>query len=198
VSFSYFDPTRVTSPNRPDPIEIVPAAPPLPARPPTTAETLHRRPAPDHPEIGRVELAAGGARPVVSDQQRLDGSCDGHQACSPLPATAANDPERVRVAAANAAVREAVSAMDEAIKNRNGVGFFRAARQAVTERLAERRSVSVSRVTPTEIQARLNGNGEKICDLFKRGDEVAYSHEEVTASELVQWRANIAQQLAHL
>jgi hypothetical protein len=68
----------------------------------------------------------------------------------------------------------------------------------VTERLAERWSVPAGRVTPAEIQARLDGNGEKICDLFKRGDEVAYSHEEVTASELVQWRANIAQQLAHL
>jgi hypothetical protein len=110
----------------------------------------------------------------------------------------ANDPERVRVAAASAAVREAVSAMDEAIKNRNSVGFFHAARQAVVERLAERWSVPASRVTPAEIQARLNGSGENICALFKRGDEVAYSHEEVTASELTQWRANIAQQLVHL
>jgi predicted membrane-bound mannosyltransferase len=110
----------------------------------------------------------------------------------------ANDPERVRAAAASAAVREAVSAMDEAIKNRNSVGFFHAAQQAVVERLAERWSVPASRVTPAEIQARLNGSGENICALFKRGEEVAYSHEEVTAGELAQWRANIAQQLAHL
>ena len=110
----------------------------------------------------------------------------------------ANDPERVRADAARAAVREAVSAMDEAIKNQNGAGFFHSARRAVTERLAERWSIPSSRVTPAEIQARLNSRGEKICALFKRSDEVAYSHEKVTVSELTQWRADIAQQLAHI
>ena len=206
VSFSYFDPdTRsyVTKSTSPIPIEIVPgsatASSPVPT---TTAETARSIDglAPDHPEIGRVS----SLQPVVLAPWFLISNA------LMAAATAigllircwrqrrANDPERVRAAAASAAVREAVFKMDEAIKNRDGVGFFHAARQAVTERLAERWSVPASRVTPAEIQARLNGNGEKICDLFKRGDEVAYSHEEVTASELVQWRANIAQQLAHL
>ena len=53
----------------------------------------------------------------------------------------ANDPERLRAAAARAALREAVSAMDEAIKNHDGAGFFQSARRAVTERLAERWSL---------------------------------------------------------
>jgi BatD DUF11 like domain len=206
LSFSYFDPdTRsyVTKSTSPIPIEIVPgsatASSPVLTTTPATARAIDGL-APDHPEIGRVS----SLRPVVLAPWFLISNA------LMAAATAigllvrrwrqrrANDPERVRAAAASAAVREAVSAMDEAIKNRNSVGFFHAARRAVAERLAERWSVPASRVTPAEIQARLNGSGKNICALFKRGDEVAYSHEEVAASELTQWRANIAQQLAHL
>jgi len=216
LSFSYFDPdTRsyVTKTTRPIPIEIVPSsATAFKLAPgsaiasslvPTATPATER--APDGLVPGREETGhLSSLRPVVLEPWFLISNA------LMAAATAigllvrrwrqrrANDPERVRGAAANAAVREAVSAMDEAIKNRNSVGFFHAARQAVVERLAERWSVPAGRVTPAEIQARLNGSGENICALFKRGDEVAYSHEEVTASELTQWRANIAQQLAHL
>ena len=83
--------------------------------------------------------------------------------------------------------------MDEAIKNRNGVGFFHAARQAVTERLAERWSVPASRVTPAEIQARLSGNGEKICALYQTrrrgGLQPRRSHRQRTCSMARQHRA---------
>ena len=206
LSFSYFDPDAqryVTKTTSPIPIDIVsgsasgspllPAATPAPARPtqglltdrPETSARSSLRPVVLAPWflISNALIAAATVIGLVGKrwQQRR-----------------ANDPERVRAAAASAAVRGAVSAMDEAIKNRNSVGFFYAARQAVTERLAERWSMPASRVTSAEIQARLNGGGENICALFKRGDEVAYSHEEVTASELTQWRANVAQQLAHL
>jgi hypothetical protein len=74
--------------------------------------------------------------------------------------------------------------MDEAIENHNGAGFFQSARRAVTERLAERWGLPSSRVTPVEIRARLNSRGEKICALFKRSDEVAYSGERVAVNEL--------------
>jgi len=206
LSFSYFDPdTRsyVTKTTSPIPIEIVPGSAIASALVPSTTPAMARATdglVPDHPETGRVSSLS----PVVLAPWFL--------MTNALMAAAtaigllvrrwrqlrANDTERVRAAAASAAVREAVSEMDESIKNRNSVGFFHAARRAVAERLAERWSVPVSRVTLAEIQARLNGSGENICALFKRGDEVAYSHEEVTASELTQWRANISQQLAHL
>jgi hypothetical protein len=206
VSFSYFDPgtqSYVTKSTGPIPIEIAPgsaaALSPVHTPVPATARSIDGL-APDHPEIGR----ASSLRPVVLAPWFL--------ITNALMATAtaigllihrwrqrrANHPARVRAAVADASVREAVSRMDAAIKKGNGAGFFCAARQAVTERLAERWSVPASRVTPSEIQARLDDNGEKICALFKRGDEVAYSHEQVTAGELVEWRANIAQQLARL
>ena len=205
LSFSYFDPdTRnyVTKTTNPIPIEVAPGTASsrlVPGKTPATARPTDGL-VPDHPEVGRVS----SLRPVVLAPWFLIGN--GLMAF----ATAigflivrwrkrrANDPERVRAAAATAAVREAFSAMDEAIKERNGIGFFHAARKAVTQRLAERWSVPASRVTPAEIKARLSGNGEKICALFKRGDEVAYSHEKVTDGELAQWRADISQQLVHL
>jgi hypothetical protein len=206
MSFSYFDPdtgSYVSKTTSPIPIEIAPGnitasgtvSPTTPAVP-HSADSL----VPDHKESGPVS----SLRPVVLAPWFLIGN--GLMAAATVTGLfirrqrrrLANNPERARAAAATAAVREAVSAMDEAIKNRNGAGFFRAARQAVTNLLAERWSVRAGRVTPAEIQARLHGDGKEICALFKRGDEVAYSHEVVTAGELVQWRASVAQQLAHL
>jgi len=206
LSFSYFDPdsrSYVSKTTSSIPIEIAPGSAAGTAIVPATQPTNERPPSgllPDQRETG----GASSLRPLVLAPWFLIGNA--------LMAAAtvscllvrrwrqrlANDPERRRVAAAAAAVREAVFAMDEAIKNRNGAGFFRAARQAVTERLAERWSVPSSRVTPAEIQARLNARGKEICALFERGDEVAYSHEAVTAGELTQWRASVAQQLIQI
>jgi hypothetical protein len=209
LSFSYFDPdihgyvTKTTDPIR---VEIAPGsttaaapAPTIPAAAPATARSANGL-MPDHLEIGR----ASSLHPVVLARWFLIGNA--------LMVTVtsigllarrwrlkrANDPERVHAHAARAALREAVSAMDEAIKNHDGTGFFQSARRAVTDRLAERWRLPSSRITPVEIRARLNSRGEKICALFKRGDEVAYSHENVTASELTQWRADTAQQLTQI
>jgi BatD DUF11 like domain len=209
VSFSYFDPeTRsyVTKTTGPIPIEVAPGSTTVssvPAKAPTTTPATTPSTdglVPDHRESGPTS----SLRPVVLAPWFLIGNAFMVAATSVGLLTSrwrqrrANDPERVRADAARAAVREAVSAMDEAIKNQNGVGFFHSARKAVTERLAERWSMPASRVTPAEIQARLNSGGEKICALFKRGDEVVYSREKVAVSELTQWRAEIAQQLAHI
>jgi len=216
LSFSYFDPdtrTYVTKTTSPIPIEIVPStaatSAPVPGSAiassvvPTVQPATERAPDGLVPEIQETSHLSS-LRPVVLEPWFL--TMNALMAAATVIGLVlrrwrlrrANDPERVRLAAASAAVGEAVSAMDEAIKNRNSIGFFHAARRAVAERLAERWNVPANRVTPDEIQARLNGSGENICALFKRGDEVAYSHEEVTAVELTQWRANIAQQLAHL
>ena len=134
----------------------------VPGKTPATARATDGL-VPDRPEIGRVS----SLRPVVLAPWFLIGN--GLMAFATAIGLLivrwrkrrANDPERVRAAAATAAVREALSAMDEAIKERNGIGFFHAARKAVTQRLAERWSVPASRVTPAEIKARLNGNGRK-------------------------------------
>jgi hypothetical protein len=209
MSFSYFDPEipgYVTKTTSPIAIEIAPgstttaaSAPTTPAISPATAGSANGL-MPDHLEIGR----ASSLHPVVLAPWFLIGNAlMVTVTCIGLLARLwrqkrANDPERLRTHAARAAVREAVSAMDEAIKNRDGTGFFRLARRAVTDRLAERWRLPSSRITPAEIRARLNSGGEKLCALFQRGDEVAYSHEKVTATELTQWRSDIAQQLTDI
>jgi hypothetical protein len=209
MSFSYFDPDirgYVTKTTSPIPIEIAPGstttaalAPITPATSQATARAANGL-TPGHLEIGR----ASSLHPIVLAPWFLIGNAlMVTMTCIGLLARRwrqkrANDPERLRAHAAHAAVREAVSAMDEAIKNRDGTGFFQLARRAVTDRLAERWRLPSSRITPAEIRARLNSGGEKLCALFQRGDEVAYSHEKVTASELTQWRADIAQQLTHI
>jgi BatD DUF11 like domain len=209
MSFSYFDPeTRgyVTKTTSPIAIEIAPgsttaaaSAPTTPAMSPVTVGSANGL-MPDHLENGH----ASSLHPLVLAPWFLIGNalmvtvtCIGLLARR-WRQKRANDPERLRKQAARAAVREAVSAMDEAIKNRDGTGFFRSARRAVTDRLAERWRLPSSRITPAEIRARLNSGGEKLCALFQRGDEVAYSHEKVTATELTQWRSDIAQQLADI
>jgi hypothetical protein len=209
MSFSYFDPEirgYVTKTTSPIAIEIAPGSttaaalsPTTPAIPPATAGSANGL-MPDHLENGR----ASSLHPLMLTPWFLIGNalmvtvtCIGLLARR-WRQKRANDPERLRTHAARAAVREAVSAMDEAIKNRDGTGFFQSARRAVTDRLAERWGLPSSRITPAEIRARLNSGGEKLCALFQRGDEVAYSHEKVTATELTQWRSDIAQQLTDI
>jgi hypothetical protein len=209
MSFSYFDPeirSYVTKTTSPVAVEIAPGSttaaatsPTTPSISPATAGSVNGMMT-DHLEIGR----ASSLHPVVLAPWFLIGNalmvtvtCIGLLARR-WRQKRANDPERLRTHAARAAVREAVAAMDEAIKNRDGTGFFQSARRAVTDRLAERWRLPSSRITPAEIRARLNSGGEKLCALFQRGDEVAYSHGKVTATELTQWRSDIVQQLTDI
>jgi hypothetical protein len=209
LSFSYFDPDAriyVTKTTSPIPIEIAPgnttAAAPATTTPATATATPHSanglmpdplengRPSSLHPVVLAPWFFIGNAWMVTVTSIGL--------LARRWRQKRANDPERLRARAARAALCEAVSAMDEAIKNQDGTGFFQSARRAVTDRLAERWRLPSSRITPAEIRGRLDSRGEKICALFQRGDEVAYSHEKVTANELTQWRADIAQQLARI
>ena len=205
VSFSYFDPdsrSYVTKTAGPIPVEIAlgSASPGTPAAPAPATVRAAGVLVPDRLEIG----GASSLHPVVLAPWFLIANAVMAIATSigllarRWRQKRASDPQRQRSDATRAAVREAVSAMDDAIKNHNGVGFFQSARRVVTERLAERWSLPSSQVTPDEIRARLNNRGEKICALFRRSDEVAYSREKVTVSELTQWRADITQQLAHI
>ena len=164
LSFSYFDPdihgyvTKTTDPVR---VEISPGsttasapAPTIPAAAPATARSVNGR-MPDHLEFGR---AASSLHPVVLAPWFLIGNAlMVTVTCTGLLARRwrqkrANDPERLRAHAARSALREAVSAMDEAIKNHDGTGFFQSARRAVTGRLAERWRLPSSRITTAEIR----------------------------------------------
>jgi hypothetical protein len=207
ISFSYFDPdtqSYVTKTTNPIPIEILPGSSTVSAPVSTpksaTAPAPHGGSLPDQSPSNRLV----SLRPVVLEPWFLTGNALMVAATIILLLITrwrqrlANHPERARAAVSKSAVRQAFSAMDEAIKKGNGPGFFQAARQAVTKRLAEQWSLPASGITPAEIHARLNGDSGKICALFERGDQVAYSHEQVTISELNQWRSDVAQALNNL
>ena len=76
--------------------------------------------------------------------------------------------------------------------------FFIAARKALQERLAAKWKLPASRVTISEIRARLNGDGEEIRSIFQTADEIAYSGRQFTPPDLQQWRGIVKEQLQQL
>ena len=107
----------------------------------------------------------------------------------------ANDPQRLRREATEKSVRESLAKMDSALRAQDASRFFTAARQALQERLAAKWELPTSRVTISEIRARLNGNGEEIRSVFQTADEIAYSGRQFTVPDLQRWRAVVQQQL---
>ena len=100
--------------------------------------------------------------------------------------------------AAEAAIREQLAAMDAALAANCAPAFFRAARHAVQERLAQRWKLPVSQVTVTEINRRLNGNGDDLRALFAFADGVVYSGQRVLPEDLKRWRDTVIQHLKKL
>jgi hypothetical protein len=100
--------------------------------------------------------------------------------------------------AAEAAIREQLAAMDAALAANCAAAFFRAARHAVQERLAQRWKLPVSQVTVTEINRRLNGNGDDLRALFAFADGVVYSGQRVLPEDLKRWKDTVIQHLKKL
>ena len=110
----------------------------------------------------------------------------------------AHDPQQTRNRAAQAHVREQLAAMDQALAANSAPAFFTAARQAVQEKLAQRWQLPTSQVTLTEINRRLNGDGEDVRTLFKVTDDVVYSGQRMPPAELGRWKDVVLHQLKRL
>jgi hypothetical protein len=110
----------------------------------------------------------------------------------------AHDRNHASERAAEAAIREQLAAMDAALAANCAPAFFRAARHAVQERLAQRWKLPVSQVTVTEINRRLNGNGDDLRALFAFADGVVYSGQRVLPEDLKRWRDTVIQHLRKL
>ena len=110
----------------------------------------------------------------------------------------ANDPRRLEREAAEKCVGESLAKMDAALKVHDAPRFFIAARKALQERLAAKWKLPASRVTISEIRARLNGDGEQIRSIFQTADEIAYSGRQFTPPDLQQWRGIVKEQLQQL
>jgi hypothetical protein len=110
----------------------------------------------------------------------------------------AQDSERMRNRAAQAAVREQLEAMEQALSVNSAPAFFTAARQAVQTELARRWQISLSQVTSAEINRRLNGDAGDLRSLFAVTDDVVYSGQCVPTAELQRWKDTVIHQLKQL
>jgi hypothetical protein len=110
----------------------------------------------------------------------------------------AQDSERTRNRAAQAAVREHLEAMEQALAANSAPAFFTAARQAVQAELARRWQLSTSQVTAAEINLRMNGDAGDLGTLFAVADDVVYSGQHVPPAELQRWKDTVIHQLKQL
>jgi oxygen tolerance protein BatD len=210
ISFSYFDPETqryVTKTSAPIGVDIAQGSAPAPTTPPTsppigeTPKATGDGLAPDQLVTGR---SVASLRPLVLAPWFI--------AVNALMIAAltvgaiwrwvrqrrANDPKRLQREALEKSVRDSLAKMDDALRAQDALRFFTAARTALQERLAAKWELPVSRVTVSEIRARLNGNGEEIRSVFQTADEIAYSGRQFTAPDLQQWRTVVKVQLQEL
>jgi hypothetical protein len=214
VTFSYFDPDArqyVTRKTTPIPIEVVPGNGPssvaaLPAGSSISGQSLTANPsapglAPNQVEAGNF---VSNLRPVLFAPWFM--------AAQGVPVLAlfaglllhrrrqrlAHDPELARHRAAQAAIREQLAAMDQALAANSAPAFFTAARQVVQEKLARCWHLSASEVTAAEINQRLNGNAGDLRTLFTVADDVVYSGRRLPSAELRHWKDTVLQQLKQL
>jgi hypothetical protein len=110
----------------------------------------------------------------------------------------AHDPQHARNRVAQAAVREQIAAMEQALAANSAPEFFTAARQVMQEKLAQYWRLSPSQVTSAEINRRLNGDDGDLRNLFAVADDVVYSGQRVPAAELQRWKETVVQQLKKL
>jgi hypothetical protein len=210
LSFSYFEPATqryVTKSTAPIAVDIAQGSATTAAAPPTSgpAADVPKRSsdglAPDKVVTGR---SVANLRPLVLTPWFI--------AVNAVMITAlvfgavlrwlrqrrANDPRRLEREAAEKCVGEALAKMDAALKVHDAPQFFIAARKALQERLAAKWKLSASRITISEIRARLNGDGEEIRSIFQTADEIAYSGRQFTPPDLQQWRGIVKEQLQQL
>ncbi|HUC85492.1 MAG TPA: BatD family protein [Candidatus Acidoferrales bacterium] len=110
----------------------------------------------------------------------------------------AQDPQRELDRAAHAAMREQLTAMEQALGANSAPAFFTAARQVVQQALAWRWQLAVNKVTAAELARRLNGRGDELRHLFAVADDVLYSGRRVPQAEMERWKKTVTQQLEEL
>ena len=95
-------------------------------------------------------------------------------------------------------IHDQLAAMDSAMQHAETEAFFAAARRALQQRLGERWGLPPESITLTEINARLNGEGDGIRPVFQMADQVAYSRESLPAGDLAGWKRILTEQLKRL
>ena len=105
-------------------------------------------------------------------------------------------PERKRATAMQQAVRQQISAMDEAIKNHQTDAFFIHARSALQQRLGQQWNLRPEAITLADIDAHLGRGSENIRSIFEMADQASYSDLQFEDADLRQWRQVVLDELA--
>jgi BatD DUF11 like domain len=210
ISFSYFDPETqryVTKTSAPIGVDIAQGSAPAAITPPTSAPGAET-PKANGDGLAPDQVVTGGTvsslRPLVLAPWFI--VFNGLMIAALLVGAIwrwlrqrrANDPRHLQREALEKPVRESLAKMDDALGAQDAPGFFTAARTALQERLAAKWELPASRVTLSEIRARLNGNGHEIRSVFQTADEIAYSGRQFTVPDLQKWRAVVKEQLQQL
>lgn len=107
-----------------------------------------------------------------------------------------SNPERKRATATQQAIRQEISAMDEAIRNHQTDAFFIHARSALQQRLGRQWNLRPEAVTLADVEARLGGESENIRSIFEMADQASYSDLQFEDADLRQWRQVVLNELA--
>ena len=108
----------------------------------------------------------------------------------------ADNPQRTRATAANNAIRQQLTAMEEAMKNRQTDAFFIHARAALQQRLGQQWNMRPETITLAEVDRHLGGERENIRPIFEMADQASYSDLHFADSDLQQWRQVVLNELA--
>jgi hypothetical protein len=206
LSFSYYDPESakyVTRTTTPIAIEVAPVASPSAAVPVAAPASSV-----DQPEFSPNRVDPGSftamLRPLFLQPWFLIANCFAWFGVAMVfyslrrNAHRTRDPRLARTRQADRAIHDQLAVMDLAILNAQTAAFFAAARRALQQRLGERWGLPPETITLTEINARLNGEGDGVRPVFQLADQVAYSHESLAAADLAGWKRIVAEELKQL
>jgi hypothetical protein len=106
------------------------------------------------------------------------------------------EPQRLRSAVLQRAVRDQVAAMDQAMAEGKTGAFFVHARNALRQRFGDQWNLRPESITMADIEARMEGEAGSIRTIFDLADQASYSDLQLGEADLRDWRQVVATELA--
>jgi hypothetical protein len=214
LTFSYFDPDKkqyMTCTTAPIPLMVsgapAAAAPVVTPAPGASVATANPAPAPETngPDLRTNRIEPGSTvatlEPVYLSPLFLAGQA------LPLVALIGGlaflrhrqsvlQPDRVRLSAAQQAIRQQVAAMNAAMGEGQAGAFFVHARNALQQRYGQRWGMRPEVITVTDLDARLGDAGANARTIFEMADQASYSDLHLGDADLKPWRDVVMNELA--
>jgi hypothetical protein len=217
LSFSYFDPERkqyetCTTPPVPISVSGAPAPAPAPVSTPAPGASVATAnsppapaPVPSGPDL-RINRIDPGSYVATMQPVYLSPVFMAGQALPLLALLAglalvrrqrtASQPDRIRLNAAQQAIRQQVAAMDAAMRDGQAGPFFVHARNALQQRLGPQWKMRPEAITVADVETRLGEAGANVRTVFEMADQAVYSDLNFADADLQQWRQVVVDELA--